>query len=92
MSSSEFVANANKLQIAVLAYNFNNWFRRLVLCKPMVWSRIETIRMKLVKIAIKMVKGSRYLNLKLCSTCVYKDEFWNTLDNINKLSVSSVYT
>lgn len=92
MSSSEFIANANKLQIAMLAYNFNNWFRRLVLCKSMVSSRIETIRIKLVKIAAKIVKGSRYLNFKLCSTYAYKDTFWNTLDNINKLSFFSSYT
>lgn len=29
MSSTEFVASANKLQEMVLAYNFNNWFKRL---------------------------------------------------------------
>jgi hypothetical protein len=75
MSSSEFIANANKLHIAMLAYNFNNWFRRLVLCKSMISSGIKTIRMKLVKIATEIVKSSRYLNFKLCSTCVYKDEF-----------------
>lgn len=92
MSSSEFIANANKLQIALLAYNFNNWFRRLVLCKSMLSSRIETIRIKLVKIAAKVVKSARYLNFKLCSTCAYKEVFWNTLDNINKLSISSEHT
>lgn len=88
MSSSEFIANTNKLQIAMLAYNFNNWFRRLVLCKSMISNRIETIRMKLVKIAARVVKGARYLNFKLCSSCAYKEAFWNTLSNIDKLSIS----
>jgi hypothetical protein len=27
LSSTEYSANANKLQISLLAYNFNNWFR-----------------------------------------------------------------
>jgi hypothetical protein len=33
MSSTDFIANANKLQEMVLAYNFNNWFRNLCLDK-----------------------------------------------------------
>ncbi|EQB89794.1 hypothetical protein J2Z44_004002 [Clostridium punense] len=83
MSSSEFIANANKLQVAIFAYNFNNWFRRLVLCKLMISSRIETIIIKLLKI----VRDGRYLNLKMCSSCAYKEAFWNTLENINKFSI-----
>jgi hypothetical protein len=75
MSSSEFIANTNKLQIALIAYNFSNWFRRLVLCKYMVTSRIKTIKIKLVKIAAKIVRNARYLNFKLCSTCAYKEVF-----------------
>ena len=33
MSSSDFVTNANKLQEAVLACNFNNWLRNICLDK-----------------------------------------------------------
>jgi hypothetical protein len=88
MSSSEFIANANKLQLALLAYNFNNWFRRLVLSKSMKSNRIETIRMKLIKVAAKIVKGARYLSFKLCSSCAYKEDFWIILENINRLTVT----
>lgn len=88
MSSSSFVANANRLQQMVLAYNFNNWFRRLCLSDSMKSSRIETIRMKLIKIAGKVVNTSRYIKFKLCSSCPYKDEFWFILEQINALHPS----
>lgn len=89
MSSSDFVANANKLQLAMLAYNFNNWFRRLVLSKSMISNRIDTIRLKLIKIAAKIVTGGRYLTFKICSSCPYKNEFWDTLFRINNLPTLS---
>ena len=40
MSSSSFVANANKLQEMVLAYNLNNWIRRLCFTNSMKSLRI----------------------------------------------------
>jgi hypothetical protein len=86
MSSTDFIANANKLQEMVLAYNFNNWFRNLCLDKTsMKDMTIETIRTKLIKIAAKLVKGGRYLTFKLCSTFPYKEVFWTILDMINSL-------
>lgn len=88
MSSSEFIVNSNKLQLALLAYNFNNWVRRLVLIRSMKSNRIETIRMKLIKMAAKIVKGSRYLRFKLCNSCAYKEDFWITLENINRLTIT----
>jgi len=88
LSSTEYIANANKLQLAMLAYNFNNWFRRLALSKSMKTNRIETIRLKLIKIAAKIVNGSGYLTFKLCSSCPYKNEFWDTLNRISTLAIS----
>lgn len=88
MSSTEYIANANKLQLSMLAYNFNNWFRRLALSKSMKSNRMETIRLKIVKIAAKIVNSSRYLTFKLCSSCPYKNEFWDTLNRINNLAIS----
>ena len=63
MSSSNFIANTNKLQLAMLAYNFNNWFIRLVLSKSIISNRIDTIRLKLIKIAAKIVTGGRIFNI-----------------------------
>ncbi|MBC8580741.1 transposase [Zhenhengia yiwuensis] len=33
MSNTSFVANKNKLQISMPAYNFNNWFQMLCMAK-----------------------------------------------------------
>jgi hypothetical protein len=86
MSSTDFIANANKLQEMVLAYNLNNWFRNLCLDKTSMKSMtIETIRTKLIKIAAKIVKGARYLTFKLCSSFPYKQVFSTILDNIKSL-------
>lgn len=85
MSSSSFTSNANKLQEMVLAYNLNNWMRRLCFTNSMKSLRIETIRMKIIKVAGKLVKSSRYLKFKLSSSCAYQNEFWHILKNINSL-------
>lgn len=77
--------NANRLQLHVLAYNLFNYFRRLVLPKSMRKMQIDTIRLKLLKIASKIVKAARYIYFKLCSSCPYKDEFYKVLDNIRQL-------
>lgn len=86
MSSTNFMANANKLQEMVIAYNFNNWFRNLCLDETFMKSMtIETIRTKLIKVAARIVKGGRYLTFKLCSGFPYKKEFWSILAKINSL-------
>ena len=85
MSSKNMIINANKLQINMLAYNLFNWFRRLVLPKSFEKLQADTIRIKLLKIASKLVDSARYMIFKLCSHCPYKKEFIETLDNIFKL-------
>ena len=60
VSSSSKAVNANRLQIHVLAYNLFNWFRRLALAADMRKQRIDTIRIKLLKIAAKVVKSAGY--------------------------------
>ena len=86
LSSTKYIANANKLQISLLAYNFNNWFRRIALTPGMQSNRMETIRLKMVKISARITKSGRYLTFKLCSSCPYKKQFWDTLNRINNIS------
>lgn len=85
VSSSTKLVNANRLQVHALAYNLFNWFRRLALAVEMRKQRIDTIRLKLVKIAARVVKSARYKYFKLCSSCPYKKEFYETLENIRGL-------
>ena len=55
VSSHTRMVNANRLQVHALAYNIFNWFRRLVLSANMRKQRIDTVRLKLLKIAAKVV-------------------------------------
>jgi hypothetical protein len=85
MSSHSMLINSNRMQISVLVYNIFNWFRRLVLPKSMRKFQIDTVRLKLLKIAAKMVYSARYITFKLCSSCPYKEAFIETLNNIRLL-------
>ena len=85
VSSHDMIVNANRLQLHALAYNLFNWFRRLVLPVSMRKQRIDTIRLKLLKVAAKAVRSARYITFKLCSSCPYKQEFYETLSNISAL-------
>ena len=87
VSSYTKIVNANRLQVHALAYNIFNWFRRLALSANMRKQRIDTVRLKLLKIAAKVVHSARYITFKLCSSCPYKNEFYETLSNIGKLNV-----
>ena len=87
VSSHTRIVNANRLQVHALAYNIFNWFRRLALSANMRKQRIDTIRLKLLKIAAKAVRSARYITFKLCSSSPYKKEFYETLSNISRLNV-----
>ena len=88
VNSHTRIVNANRLQIHALAYNIFNWFRRLTLSANMRKQRIDTVRLKLLKIAAKVIRTAIYnISFKLCSSCPYKDEFYNTLYNISKLCI-----
>ena len=86
VSSSSQIVNANRVQIHALAYNLFNWFRRLTLPESLRTNRIETVRLKLLKIAARIVRSARYTVFKLCSSCPFQDEFYETLQNIWKFS------
>lgn len=87
VSSHTRIVNANRLQVHALAYNIFNRFRRLALSADMRKQRIDTVRLKLLKIAAKVIHSARYITFKLCSSCPYKGEFYETLSNISRLQV-----
>ena len=69
----------------MLAYPLFNWFRRLALSASMRSLRIDTIRLKLLKVAARAIHSARYTIFKLCSSCPYQKEFYETLSNIWRL-------
>ena len=60
VSSASKVVNANRLMVHVLAYNLFNWFRRIALPVSMRKQQIDTIRLKMMKIAARVVRTARY--------------------------------
>lgn len=85
VSSHSKIVNSNRVLIHALTYNIFNWFKRLTLPANMRKQCVNTIRLKLIKIAAKVVKTGRYIYFKLCSSCPYKNEFYETLENISSL-------
>lgn len=85
MSNRKFIANSNKLQQLMLAYNLINWLRRLCFTKDTKSLRIETIRNQFIRVAGKVTKTSRNIVLKLCSSFPNKHRFLSILDNIYDL-------
>ena len=90
VSSHARLVNANRLQVHALAYNLFNWFRRIVLSAKLKKLRIDTLRLKLLKIAAKVVRSAGYTTFKLCSSCPYKQEFFETLSNISALKSTAL--
>lgn len=82
VSSSSQIVNANRVQIHALAYNLFHWMRRLTLPESLKHDRIDTLRLKLLKIASRVIRSARYVVFKLCSNCPYQSEFCQTLCNI----------
>jgi len=89
VSSSSETVNANRFQIHALAYNIFNWFRRFALPEQLRRHTVDTIRVKLIKIAARIVRSARYVVFKLCSHCPYKDYFYKTLENIRMLNAKT---
>ena len=87
VSSKSKTVNANRLQLHALAYSIFNWFRRLALPKHMGKNLVDTVRMKLLKVAAKVVHTGRYIKFKLCRNCPYKEEVFETFRNIWDLAV-----
>ena len=85
VSSSSQIVNANRVQIHALAYTLFNWFRRLVIPEDMKKERIDTLRVKLMKIAVRIVRSARYVFFKLCSHCPFEAQYRQTLHNIYRL-------
>lgn len=86
VSSRSKLVNANRLQLHALAYNLFNWFKRLVLPVQMRKQTVDTIRMRLLKIAARAVHSAGYVTFKLCSSCPYKAEFYEAFRCIQQLT------
>ena len=71
VNSSSKLENTNRFLIHRLAYNLFKQFRRFSLVANMRKQRIDTIRLKLLTIAARVVRSARNKYFILCSNCPY---------------------
>jgi phosphoserine phosphatase len=86
VSSATKIVNSNRVMMHTIAYNIIIWLKMFALPSGMKSYTIDTIRLKLFKIACRVTTHSRKLVFKLCSNCPYQKEFWSVLKNISSLS------
>ena len=85
MRSHTFIVNDNLLQISAIAHNLFNLFHRLCLCKNWRTMQADTIRLRLLKIAGRMIKHGRKIKISLASGCHYQEVFYKALERIRTM-------
>lgn len=83
--SSEFIENHARMMFSVLAYNLVNFLKTLCFKEEWKGIRVDTIRLRLLKVAGKLVRTGRQLFLKLTSHHVFQKEFYSVFHRIRKL-------
>ena len=83
--SPRFIENHARMLISVLAYNVINFIRTI--CFENSWKtlQIDTIRLRLFKVAGKLVSTARKIYLKLSSSHVYQTEFYDVFQRIQRI-------
>ncbi len=85
MKSHDYIVNEARMIISLLAYNLTNWLRTLSFPPVAKGIQIQTIRMRLIKVASKLVKSGRSLHFKLSSSFVYTRFFRDVLTRVQQL-------
>jgi hypothetical protein len=85
LSCRRFKDNEARLQLFALAYNLANFFRQLILPKPIQGWTLTTLREKLVKIGAKVVAHAKYVTFQLAEVTVPRQLFARILQRIGQL-------
>ena len=83
--SPRFIENHARMMISVLAYNIVNFLKTCCFDKKWKGLQVNTIRLRLLKIAGKLVSTARQMYLKLSSSHVYHAEFYNVFKRIQRI-------
>lgn len=84
--STNFLENHARMMISLLAYNLINFMKTTCLPAKEATFQVDTLRLRLFKVAGKLVRSGRKLFLKTSSSHVYQDLFYYLLDKIQQLS------
>ena len=83
--SPEFLENEARMMISLLAYNLVNFLRTLCFEPKSKGLQVNTIRLRLFKVAGKLVTTARQIYLKLSSSHVYQREFYAVFRQIQRI-------
>ena len=86
LSCHSFDANQVRLQLHVLAYNLGNFLRRLALPASVKHWTLTTLREKLIKIGVKMVRHARYVTFQLAEVAVPRGLYRTILHRIRRFA------
>jgi len=80
--TQDFAANESFFQIALLAYNLLNWFKRL--CVPPRWQRttLGRMRQRFLVVPAQLVHPAGVPTLRIAPGYIYSDDFLETLRRI----------
>ena len=87
LSHKCFNQNRAKFQVFLLAYQIMNFFKRFCVPLEKAKSSIQTLRILLLKVASKIVKGGRQFVFKCASSFPYQELWKKTLENIQFISL-----
>ena len=83
--SPRFIENEARMMISLLAYNLVNFLRTLCFEPKSKGLQVNTIRLRLFKVAGKLVNTARKTYLKLSSYHVYQREFYAVFRKIQRI-------
>ena len=84
--SSFFLENHARMMVSLLAYNLVNFMKSICLPPSEAVFQVDTLRLRLFKVARKLVKSGRRLFLKLSSSHAYQQSFSHLLQKIQQLA------
>src|SRR5699024_12790476 len=83
--SLEFTENHARMMVSVLAYNLFNFVKTCCFDKYWRELQVNTIRLRLFKVADKLVRTERRMYLKLSDSHVYQTEFYHVFRRIQRI-------
>ena len=89
LSCHDFVDNQVRLHLFVLAYNLGNFLRQAVLPQAVRHWTLTTLREKLIKIGVKVVRHSRKIIFQMAEVAIPRELFRAILERIGRLRVAT---
>jgi hypothetical protein len=78
-----------RLQLFALAYNLDNFLRRLALPQAVRHWSLTTLREKLIWIGAKIVRHALYVTFQMAEVAIPRNLFWAILQQIARLKRKS---